>query len=66
MIAAYPATSILMGINLLVFAVMLRWSPIIPLWKAHQYGAMLTAQFNGDVLYHFGGCDGWVDERVGG
>jgi len=64
MIAAYPATSILMGINLLVFAVMLRWSPIIPLWKAHQYGAMLTAQFNADVLYHFGGCDGWV--AIGG
>ena len=64
MIAAYPATSILMGINLLVFAVMLRWSPIIPLWKAHQYGSILTAQFDGNVLYYFGGCDDWV--AIGG
>ncbi len=49
-----------MAINILVFILMLRWSPIIPLWKAHQYGSILTAQFNGDVLYHFGGCDGWA------
>jgi rhomboid protease GluP len=60
LIAAYPATSILMGINLLVFAVMLPWSPIIPLWKAHHYGSILTAQFNGNVLYYFGGCDSWA------
>ena len=60
MIAAYPATSVLMGINLLVFALMFRWSPVIPLWKAHQYGSVLTAQFDGNVLYHYGGCDGWA------
>jgi rhomboid protease GluP len=60
LITAYPATSILMGINLLVFAVMFRWSPVIPLWKAHQYGSIFTAQFDGDVLYRYGGCDGWA------
>jgi rhomboid protease GluP len=64
LIAAYPATSILMGINLLVFAAMFRWSPVIPLWKAHQYGSILTAQFDGNVLYYFGGCDDWV--AIGG
>ncbi|HEV2578068.1 MAG TPA: rhomboid family intramembrane serine protease [Acidobacteriaceae bacterium] len=64
LIAAYPATSILMAINLLVFAAMFRWSPIIPLWKAHQFGSILTAQFDGNVLYYFGGCDDWV--AIGG
>jgi rhomboid protease GluP len=60
LITAYPATSILMGINLLVFAVMFRWSPVIPLWKAHQFGSILTAQFDLDVLSKYGACDGWV------
>ena len=64
LIAAYPATSILMGINLLMFAVMFRWSPVIPLWKAHQYGSILTAQFDANILYNFGGCDDWV--AIGG
>jgi rhomboid protease GluP len=59
-IKAYPATSILMAINILVFLVMFRWSPVIPLLKAHAYGSILTAQFDGNVLYYFGGCDGWV------
>jgi rhomboid protease GluP len=55
MIAAYPATSILMGINLLVFALMFRYSPAIPLWKAHQYGQILTAEFDLPTLWLFGG-----------
>jgi rhomboid protease GluP len=59
-LVAYPATSILIGINLLVFALMFRYSPAIPLWSAHQYGQILTAQFDGSVLYGFGGCDNWV------
>jgi rhomboid protease GluP len=59
-LAAYPATSILVGINLLIFALMFRYSPAIPLWKAHQYGQILMAPFDGDVLYRFGGCDNWV------
>jgi len=60
LIAAYPATSILMGINILVFLLMFRWSPVIPLWRAHQYGSIFTAEFNVNVLYYFGGCDGWA------
>jgi len=64
LIAAYPATSVLMGINILVFVVMFRWSPVIPLWKAHQFGSIFTAQFDGNVLYYFGGCDDWV--TIGG
>ncbi len=59
-IAAYPATSTLMAINILVFAIMFRWSPVIPLLRAHQYSSIFTAQFDGNVLYYFGGCDGWV------
>jgi rhomboid protease GluP len=59
LVAAYPATSILMAINILVFLVMLHWSPVIPLIKAHQYGSIFTAEFNVNVLYSFGGCDGW-------
>lgn len=58
--AAYPATTILVGINLLVFAVMFRWSPVIPLLQTHHYGQLLTAEFNGNVLYYFGGCDNWA------
>ncbi|HEY4011577.1 MAG TPA: rhomboid family intramembrane serine protease [Acidobacteriaceae bacterium] len=55
LIAAYPATSILLGINLLVFALMFRWSPVIPLWKAHQYGQIFTAEFDLSTLWRFGG-----------
>jgi rhomboid protease GluP len=39
---------------------MFRWSPVIPLMRAHQFGSILTAQFDVNVLYYFGGCDGWV------
>jgi len=60
LVAAYPATSILMGINIAVYLAMFRWSPVIPLWQAHQYGSIFTAQFNVNVLYYFGGCDSWV------
>jgi rhomboid protease GluP len=57
---AYPATSILVGINLLVFALMFRYSPVIPLWHAHQYGQILTAPFDINTLTRFGACDTWV------
>lgn len=54
-IKAYPATSTLMAINLLVFLVMFRWSPVIPLLKAHQYGQVFTAEFDVSTLWRFGG-----------
>ncbi|HTV09809.1 MAG TPA: rhomboid family intramembrane serine protease [Candidatus Aquilonibacter sp.] len=58
--ASYPATSILMGINILVFLIMFRYGPVIPLVRAHDFGQIFTAQFNGNVLYYFGGCDNWA------
>lgn len=60
LITAYPATSALIAVNLLVYAVMFRYSPVIPLIRAHQFGSIFTAQFDGNVLYYFGGCDNWV------
>lgn len=56
-IEAYPATSILIAINLLVFALMFERGPAIPLWRAHQYGQIFTAPFDIPTLWRFGGCD---------
>ena len=53
-----PATYILLFINLLWFAAMLRSGPYIGLWQHHQYGSLLTASFDIRVLAFFGGCDG--------
>lgn len=55
LVTAYPATSILVGINLLVFALMFRSGPVIPLWKSHQYGQIFTAEFDLPTLWRFGG-----------
>ena len=49
-----------MGINILVFLIMFRYGPVIPLVRAHDFGQIFTAQFNGNVLYYFGGCDNWA------
>jgi rhomboid protease GluP len=57
LILAYPSTSILVGINLVVFALMFRESPAIQMWHAHRYGGILTAQFEIPTLWKFGGCD---------
>ena len=57
LIVAYPATSILIAINLFVFALMFRHGPAIALWRAHQYGQILTAPFDIPTLWRFGGCD---------
>lgn len=56
-LAAYPATSILIGINLLVFALMFWRGAAVPLWRAHEYGQILTAPFDIPTLWRFGGCD---------
>lgn len=55
LVTAYPATSILVGINLLVFALMFWSGPVIPLLKAHQYGQIFTAEFDLSTLWKFGG-----------
>ena len=53
-----PATYLLLAINFLVYAAMLRYGPLPTLIRHHMYGASLTASFNIDVLAYFGGCDG--------
>jgi len=47
---AYPATYLLVGINLLVFAVMFRYSPAIGMIRQHAGVGILTAQFDVDTL----------------
>jgi len=53
----YPATYLLIGINLLVFAVMFRYSPAVPLIREHAGWGILTAPFDVSTLLHFGGSD---------
>ena len=53
----YPATYLLIGINLLVFAVMFRYSPAVQLIRQHAGWGILTAPFDVDTLLRFGGSD---------
>jgi len=53
-----PATYLLLFINILWFAVMVKSGPYIPLWRHHQYLSIFTSNFDFDVLHYFGGCDG--------
>ena len=53
----YPATYLLIGINLLVFAVMFRYSPAVQLIRQHAGWSILTAPFDVDTLLRFGGSD---------
>jgi len=53
-----PATYLLLGINLLWFAVMLRWGPYIQHWHHHEFLAIFTDNFRFEVLQYFGGCGG--------
>jgi rhomboid protease GluP len=53
-----PATYLLLGINIVVFAVMIGFGPLPELARQHAFGAMLTAPFDINVLAYFGGCDG--------
>ena len=50
----YPATYLLIGINLLVFAAMFRFGPVPDLLRQHAYGSILTASYNSNVLVYFG------------
>lgn len=54
---AYPATYMLVGINLLVFAVMFRYSPAIGMIRHHAGLGILTAEFDIDTLLRFGASD---------
>ncbi|AEU36395.1 Peptidase S54, rhomboid domain protein [Granulicella mallensis MP5ACTX8] len=53
----YPATYLLIGINLLVFAIMFRYSPALPLMRQHISWQILTASFDVNTLLRFGGSD---------
>lgn len=53
----YPATYLLIGINLLVFAIMFRYSPALPLIRQHAGWRILTASFDVNTLLRFGGSD---------
>ncbi len=54
---AYPATYLLVGINLLVFAAMFRFSPAVNMIRHHAGLGVLTAQFDIDTLMRFGASD---------
>jgi rhomboid protease GluP len=53
----YPATYLLIGVNLLVFAIMFRYSPALPLIRQHPSWQILTASFDVNTLLRFGGSD---------
>ena len=51
---SYPATYLLMGINIAVFAVMFPFGPVMGLIHQHAWGSILTAPFDVDTLVRFG------------
>jgi rhomboid protease GluP len=52
-----PATYLLLFINILWFAAMLRSGPYIADWHAHKYWLIFTDSFDFGTLDFFGGCD---------
>jgi rhomboid protease GluP len=52
---SYPATYLLVGINVAVYLAMFRYSPVPTLWHQHAWGAILTAPFDSGTLVRFGG-----------
>ncbi len=57
---AYPATYLLIGINLVVFAAMFRFGPVPALLRHGDYGSVLTAPFDENVLLFFGSSTPWL------
>jgi rhomboid protease GluP len=51
---SYPATYLLMGINIAVFAVMFPFGPVMGLIHQHAWSGILTAPFDVDTLVRFG------------
>ena len=51
---AYPATYLLIGINLAVYAAMFRFGPIPHDLRQHAYSSILTDPFSQQVLIYFG------------
>jgi rhomboid protease GluP len=52
---AYPATYLLVGINVAVYLAMFRFSPVPALWHQHAWSSILTAPFDTETLLRFGG-----------
>lgn len=50
----YPATYLLMGINIAVFAVMFPFGPVMGLIHQHAWSSILAAPFDVDTLVRFG------------
>lgn len=50
----YPATYLLIGINVVVFLAMTPLGPLPQLLRAHAYGSILTAEFDPNLLLRFG------------
>ncbi len=50
----YPATYLLMGINLAVFVVMFFYGPVPELIRQHAWSSVLTTPFDVDTLLRFG------------
>jgi rhomboid protease GluP len=50
----YPATYLLMGINIAVFAVMFPYGPVMGLIHQHAWMSILTAPFSVETLLRFG------------
>lgn len=51
---AYPATYLLISLNVAVYAAMFRFGPIPELIRQHAFGSLLTAPFGENVLLFFG------------
>jgi rhomboid protease GluP len=51
----YPATYLLMGINLAVFAMMFPAGPVMGLIHQHAWASIMTAPFDRSTLVRFGG-----------
>ena len=53
----YPATYLLVGINVLVYALMFRFGPVPELIHQHAWSQILTAPFDPDTLVRFGATE---------
>ena len=51
----YPATYLLLAVNILVFLVMVSYGPVPALLRHHAFGSVLTAPFDYATIVNFGG-----------
>jgi rhomboid protease GluP len=54
---AYPATYLLIAINLVVFAAMARHTPLAGYWRHHVWSEMFTTMFDANRVVQFGGSE---------